>query len=107
MNTNTTSLSDASTRPTFNDFHSLAIRIWHWTFFVILTASLVCVLFGSTAFKTNDNIALVQDQLKGKGAIVTKNQARAVAHEYSDKLWNLHKYFGYVLCGLLLSRIII
>jgi Ni/Fe-hydrogenase 1 B-type cytochrome subunit len=107
MNTNRTSLSDAGTIPGFNDFHSLAIRIWHWTFFVVLTASLVCVLFGSTAFKTKDNIALVQNQLKEKGAIVTKDQARAVAHEYSDKLWNLHKYFGYVLCGLLLCRIII
>jgi Ni/Fe-hydrogenase 1 B-type cytochrome subunit len=107
MNTNSTNSFEVDTRPTFNDFHSLAIRIWHWTFFVILTASLVCVLFGSTAFKTNDNIALVQDQLKEKGAIVTKDQARAVAHEYSDKLWNLHKYLGYVLCGLLLSRIII
>jgi Ni/Fe-hydrogenase 1 B-type cytochrome subunit len=107
MDTKTIFFSEVDTRPSFNDFHSLAIRIWHWTFFVILTASLVCVLFGSTAFKTTDNIALVQDQLKQKGAIVTKDQARAVAHEYSDKLWNLHKYFGYVLCGLLLSRIII
>jgi cytochrome b561 len=91
----------------FREPHCLAIRIWHWTFFVVLTASLTTVLFGSTLFRTKDNITGVQEQLQGKGATVTKDQARAVAHAYSDKLWNLHKYIGYVLVGLLLSRIII
>jgi len=91
----------------FREPHCLAIRIWHWTFFVVLTASLTTVLFGSTLFRTKDNITGVQEQLQGKGATVTKDQARAVAHAYSDKLWDLHKYIGYVLVGLLLSRIII
>ncbi len=87
--------------------HSRAIRLWHWTFFLFLLASLVTVLFGSTLFRTRDNIALVQEQLQEKGATVSKDQARAVAHEYSDKLWDLHKWIGFFLCGLLLSRIII
>jgi cytochrome b561 len=30
-----------------------------------------------------------------------------VAHAYSDKLWMLHKYIGFVLVGLLLARVII
>jgi cytochrome b561 len=38
---------------------------------------------------------------------VSQDQARAVAHEFSDKLWDLHKWIGYVLCGLLISRIFI
>jgi hypothetical protein len=42
---------------TFIEPHSLAIRIWHWTFFVVLTASLTTVLFASTLFRTRDNIA--------------------------------------------------
>ena len=92
---------------TFSEPHSLAIRIWHWTFFVVLTASLTTVLFGSTLFRTRDNIAGVQQQLQDKGATVTKDQARSVAHAYSDKLWDLHTYIGYILVGLLLSRIII
>lgn len=94
-------------RVTFNESHSLAIRIWHWTFFVVLTASLTTVLFGSTLFRTKDNITGVQEQLQQKGATVTKDQARAVAHAYSDKLWMLHKYIGFVLVGLLLARVII
>ena len=92
---------------TFHEKHSLAIRIWHWTFFLVLTASLVTVLFASTVFRTRNNIALVQDQLKEKGVVVTGDQARGVAHEFSDKLWDIHTVIGYVLCGLLLVRIII
>ncbi len=91
----------------FNEPHSLAIRIWHWTFFVILTASLTTVLFGSTLFRTRDNIAGVQQDLQEKGVTVTKDQARSVAHAYSDKLWGLHTWLGYGLVGLLLIRGII
>jgi Ni/Fe-hydrogenase 1 B-type cytochrome subunit len=91
----------------FREPHCLAIRIWHWTFFVVLTASLTTVLFGSTLFRTRDNIAGVQQELQEKGVTVSKDQARTVAHAYSDKLWDLHKYIGFTLVGLLLARVII
>ena len=94
-------------QPVFREPHSLAIRIWHWIFFVFLTASLATVLLASTVFRTRNTIGLVQQQLQEKGAIVSEDQARAVAHAYSDKLWDLHTYLGYVLVGLLLSRIVI
>jgi Ni/Fe-hydrogenase 1 B-type cytochrome subunit len=92
---------------TFYEPHSLAIRIWHWTFFIVLTASLTTVLFGSTLLRTRDNIAGVQRELQEKGVTVTKDQARSVAHAYSDKLWDLHTWLGYGLAGLLLIRFII
>jgi len=100
-------LTDQASPVTFNEPHSLAIRLWHWTFFVVLTASLTTVLFGSTLFRTRDNIAGVQQELQEKGVTVTKDQARSVAHAYSDKLWDLHTWLGYGLAGLLLIRIII
>jgi cytochrome b561 len=90
-----------------NEGHTLAIRIWHWTTFITIATSLVFVALGSTMFRTGDNISLVQEQLEGKGAVVTKEQAWSVAHEYSDKLWMAHKYVGYGLCFLLLSRFMI
>jgi Ni/Fe-hydrogenase 1 B-type cytochrome subunit len=93
--------------PGFYEPHSAAIRIWHWTFFLVLTASMGTVLFASTLFKTRNTTGLVQEQLRQKGVVVNNEQARAVAHEFSDKLWNLHTILGYVLCGLLLSRIVI
>ena len=53
------------------------------------------------------NIALVQNQLKEKGVIVTEVQAFAVAHEYEDKMWEVHKLLGYGLAFLLASRVLI
>jgi Ni,Fe-hydrogenase I cytochrome b subunit len=91
----------------FNERHSLAIRIWHWTFFLAITAAIVTVLFASTMFAMKDNIPVIQQQVQQKGGVVSIDQAKAVAHEYSDKLWMLHKLIGFVICFLLLCRIII
>jgi cytochrome b561 len=87
--------------------NSLAIRIWHWLVFLGFTASLVTVLLGSTLFKTKQNISTVMDEVAHKGGVVTKDQAWSVAHMYSDKIWDTHKIIGFVLCFLLLSRMII
>lgn len=91
----------------FNEKHSLLIRIWHWTTFLLFFATLTTVLLASTLFTTRSNIKMVQEQVQSKGGSVTADQARSVAHEYSDKLWNTHKIIGYVLCFSLLSRILI
>jgi Ni/Fe-hydrogenase 1 B-type cytochrome subunit len=87
--------------------NSLAIRIWHWLTFLGFTASLITVLLGSTLFKTKKNISTVIDEVARKGGTVTQDQAWSVAHAYSDKLWDTHKIIGYVLCFLLLSRLLI
>lgn len=84
-----------------------SIRLWHWLTFLFITFSISTVILASTIFTTNDNIGMVQEQVQNKGGIITKDQARNVAHEYSDKLWMLHKYFGFGLSFLILSRIII
>ena len=99
MNTDTT--------PDIDLRYSLGIRIWHWSLFIVLTASLVTVGLASTIFRTRNTIPLVQTQLAKKGVVVDNDQARAVAHAYSDKLWMLHTYVGYFLCAFLLARIVI
>jgi Ni/Fe-hydrogenase 1 B-type cytochrome subunit len=83
-----------------------SVRLWHWVTFLFFTASITTVILGSTLFKTDNNISMVQ-QVQEKGGVVTKDQAWKVAHEYSDKLWMLHKYIGFGLSFLILSRIII
>jgi Ni/Fe-hydrogenase 1 B-type cytochrome subunit len=90
-----------------NERHSPGIRIWHWTFFIVLTASLITVGLASTVFRTRNNIDLVQTQLRQKGVTVDKDQARAVAHEFSDKLWGLHTWLGYILVFFLLVRLLL
>ena len=91
----------------FKSKHALAIRIWHWITFSLFTATIIMVLLANTMFNTHDNINMVQDQVKEKGGLVTPDQAKNVAHEYNDKLWNTHKIIGYFLCFALLSRIVI
>jgi len=91
----------------FRSTYSLSIRIWHWLIFVTITASMLMVLLASTMFSMKDNIPKVQELVQGKGGVITTAQARSVAHEYSDKLWMTHKYIGFGLAFLLLSRIVI
>lgn len=92
---------------TFNDAHSLAIRLWHWTFVLFMSATLVTVLLASTTYRTRNNIPMVQQQLQHQGITVTSDQARAVAHAFNDKLWDIHRLVGYILGILLLSRLLI
>jgi Ni/Fe-hydrogenase 1 B-type cytochrome subunit len=87
--------------------HSVSIRIWHWLTFIIISFLIITVLFNSTMFDNRGNTAMVKNVLNGKNIVVSDDQARAVAHEYGDKLWVLHKYLGFGLTFLLLSRIVI
>jgi cytochrome b561 len=95
------------TTPDLNQRYSLGIRIWHWILFIVLIASLITVGLASTLFRTRNTISLVSTQLAKKGITVSDDQARAVAHEYNDKLWELHTWLGYILCFLVVARIII
>ena len=87
--------------------HSAMIRIWHWMTFLVLTGSIITVLINATMLDPRENMAMVQNQLKGRGAEVTEQQAFAVSHEYEDKMWEIHKLLGYGLAILLVSRLII
>lgn len=87
--------------------HSLQIRIWHWITFLFISGSMITVLFASTLLNPRVNIGMVQSQLQNKGVTVTQEQAFAVSHEYEDKVWNVHKWIGFGIAFLLLSRFVI
>ena len=91
----------------FNEKHSLGIRVWHWIFFLLLTASMCSVLLASTIFRTGNNTAMVRDELQKNKLTVDQNQARAVAHAFSDRLWELHTWIGYFIATFLLGRFIL
>lgn len=87
--------------------HSVLIRIWHWLTFILITSAMLTVLLNSTIMNPRKNVGMVQEQLKAKGVTVTADQAFGVSHEYEDKIWGVHKWGGYGLAFLLLSRIVI
>jgi len=86
--------------------YSWSLRLWHWANAVVITGSLLTVLLDSTLTNGRSNSALIQSQLKDAGASVTNEQARSAAHAISDNVWEIHKYFGFCLAGLLLFRLI-
>ena len=81
------------------------IRIWHWLVFLFFAASVTTVVLHDFFFKAKDNIEMVQTMVKEKGGTITPDQAKNVAHEYSDKLWNIHKYIGFGLSFLFVWRL--
>lgn len=98
---------DTSASPDFNEKHGLSLRLWHWTFFILLTGTIITVLLASTLFRTRNNITLVQQQLQEKNLSASQDQARAVAHAINDKLWDLHTWIGYVITLFLLGRLVL
>ena len=49
-----------------------SIRLWHWLTFLFFTISIITVIFGSTLFKTNNNIEMVQQQVQEKEVLLLK-----------------------------------
>ncbi|MBS1665071.1 MAG: cytochrome b/b6 domain-containing protein [Bacteroidetes bacterium] len=91
----------------FNEKHSLALRLWHWIFFLLITSSMICVLLASTLFRTRNNTEMVQQQLQRNNITVDANQARAVSHAFNDKLWDWHTDIGYFIAIFLAGRFLL
>lgn len=87
--------------------NSAAIRIWHWLAFLVITTLIITVLMASTALNPRSNVPAIQNILAEKGVTVDAKQAFSVAHMYDDKMWEFHKYMGFMLALLVISRIVI
>ena len=74
---------------------------------MFIVCILITVLLVKTIFSGKENYPLIQNALQKKGAIITVDQAKVVAKLYTHKLWDWHVYFGYVLSGLFLCRLIL
>jgi Ni/Fe-hydrogenase 1 B-type cytochrome subunit len=87
--------------------HSAPLRLWHWLNLVVIGGSLITVLINSTITDRQPISQLVQDELKKSGVTITDQQAGSVAHGLGDSVWSVHIYFGYVLIGLLVFRLLL
>jgi Ni/Fe-hydrogenase 1 B-type cytochrome subunit len=93
--------------PSFRKQHSIAIRLWHWVSFIVITGSLLTVLLAKTLLSNINNVATVQNGLQADGVSITTDQAKHIVHDFRENAWNWHVYFGYVLAGLFLYRVIL
>lgn len=87
--------------------HSLAIRIWHWIFFILIFSTITTVALATFVFNTGKNIPLVQQQLQGRGVTVDTQTARAVSHAFNDICWALHTWIGYGIAIFVLGRLVL
>jgi Ni/Fe-hydrogenase 1 B-type cytochrome subunit len=87
--------------------YSASLRLWHWANLVVISGSLITVLINATITDRQPVTEIVKSELQKAGATVTDQQARAVAHGLGDSVWAVHIYFGYVLAGLLLFRLLL
>jgi Ni/Fe-hydrogenase 1 B-type cytochrome subunit len=90
----------------FQEKHSVPLRLWHWISSFTIIALLITVLIASTLLKPRNNIKHIQDKLEEKGLVVNTDQAKAVAKTLSKEIWIWHKYLGIGLAVMLLFRII-
>jgi Ni/Fe-hydrogenase 1 B-type cytochrome subunit len=97
-------VNDVTAAPTLNEKHSLSLRLWHWCSFLVISCSLISVLVAGTLLKAKFNVPVYQQAIEKTGATLSVDQAKALNKAISRKLWTWHKYFGYVLAGLLLFR---
>lgn len=97
---------EAISKPSLKGRRSLALRLWHWGTFIIIFGSLTTVLFAKTLLNAKGNVALVQENLQKSNVNVSSDQARSVAHEFSDLMWHWHIYIGYVLAALFGFRVL-
>lgn len=87
--------------------YSRPLRLWHWLNVVVISGSLITVGINSTITNGKPTANLIQSELQKAGANVSADQARSVSHALSDKVWDIHVYFGYALATLLLFRLIL
>src|SRR5436309_10034243 len=83
-----------------------SLRFWHWASAIVITGSLLTVLVNSTILQGWDTANVIKDQLHQSGVAVTDEQARSASHALRDNVWDIHKYFGFVLAALILFRLV-
>ena len=87
--------------------YSSSLRLWHWVNAIVISGSLLTVLLNATLLKSRNDSPVIKSALQNAGAVVTDKQVNSAAHDLSDKVWDIHVYFGYGLAALLVFRLVL
>lgn len=85
--------------------NSASLRIWHWVNALIISGSLLTVLINSTILDEHESGKFITTQLANPA--VTEQQVSGLSHALSDRVWDVHIYFGYILAAFLLFRLVL
>lgn len=85
--------------------NSRGLRLWHWVNVLIISGSLATVLINSTVLDDHETGTFISHKLVNPA--VTQEQANSTAHALSDRVWDVHIWFGYFLAAFFLFRLLI
>jgi Ni/Fe-hydrogenase 1 B-type cytochrome subunit len=91
----------------FKRYQPLGLRVWHWLNALAVTGLLLTVLLHKTFLNPKDNAALIQEKLADSGTTVTIEIARQAARAMRERMFEWHYYFGFLLTGAFLIRVIV
>ncbi|QKG55928.1 cytochrome b/b6 domain-containing protein [Hymenobacter sp. BRD128] len=77
--------------------YSVPMRIWHWANAALVSGQLLTILFQQVIVNARGAVPEFQAALAKSGGRLTQQQAGAVAHVISEKIWTWHIWIGIVL----------
>lgn len=91
----------------FNERFSLSLRIWHWLTFIMISIQIFTVMVGETFLDWQHSSFVINAAASRKGATLTHEQNSEIVMSLRDTIWKWHTYFGYIIIGLFVFRILL
>ncbi|HET9826345.1 MAG TPA: cytochrome b/b6 domain-containing protein, partial [Chitinophagaceae bacterium] len=85
---------------------STALRLWHWTTFIVTALLLYSVFVGKFFLNPFRNTPIIHDGLQQLLTHQAPDPSYVIAEALSASVWNWHIKYGYVLTGLFVFRIV-
>jgi Ni/Fe-hydrogenase 1 B-type cytochrome subunit len=83
--------------------YSVPMRIWHWANAALVSGQLLTILFQKVIVNAKSAAPEFQQALAKSGGSLTKQQAGAVAHVISERIWQWHIWLGLGLAACWLA----
>ena len=87
--------------------YSAPLRVWHWGNSLLVSGSLLTILFLKVIVAPRDIIPEWQQVLAKSGVALTVQQGRALAHAVGEHIWDWHIAIGLTLAGFWLLRVLL
>jgi Ni/Fe-hydrogenase 1 B-type cytochrome subunit len=83
------------------------LRFWHWGNSLLVSLQLITILFQKVIVNSRSAVPEFQQALSKDNLTITTQQARALTHIISERIWEWHIYFGWVLVALFVLRVVL